>query len=114
MSLDQEAIAHYLGKYLLMGITYLDADGGLLEKKELHGDIVRINDREGIVIKLRGSGDEFSLPPSLKILQKASKGEYCLHSTGEIVVDPDFTTIFTSRKRIPEEGEKLGRWRRDD
>ena len=104
----------YLGKYVLVGITYLDIDGNLVEKREFHGDIVRINEREGLVIKLRNSDQEYKLPPALHTLEPASKGEYCLHSTGEIVVDPDFTTVWTSRKRIPHEGELHGKWRKEE
>ena len=101
--MDQELAASFIGKHLLIGITYLDHDDKLIEQKQVHGHIVRINGHEGIVVKLHDCGDEFKLPPDLNSLQQAPKGEYRLRSTGEVVVDPDLLTSWTSNKPKPEE-----------
>jgi len=98
MKMDQDLAASYIGKHLLIGITYLDHDGNFIEQKQFHGNIVRINEPEGIIIKLHGSGQEYKLPPDLNALHEAPKGEYRLRSTGEIVVDPDLLTIWTLNK----------------
>ena len=92
----------YIGKHLLIGFTYLEHDGTLIEQKQFHGVIVRINESEGIVIKLRDSELEFKLPPDLNSLQPAPKGEYRLRATGEVVTDPDFLTTWTLNKPMPE------------
>jgi len=92
-----EEIEPFLGTSLLMGVTYLDSSEQLIEQKQMFGTIERINDNEGIVVRL-DSGDEFKLPPLLKSLQPAPKGEFRLRSTGQIVIDPDFLTTWTSTK----------------
>lgn len=92
----------YIGKHLLIGITYLDHEGAFIEQKQFHGVIVRINESEGIVIKLHDSELEYKLPPDLNSLQPAPKGEYRLRSTGEIVTDPDYLTTWTVNKPAPE------------
>ena|SRR5215472_2688683 len=99
--MDDMLAASYIGKHLLIGMTYLDHNEQLIEQKQLHGEIVRINENEGIVIKLHNSGEEFKLPPELDSLKPAPPGEYRLHATGEVVVDPDLLTIWTQTKAKP-------------
>lgn len=100
--MDQELAASFIGKYILVGMTYLDHDENLVGQKQFHGHIVRINEREGIVVKLGDSGDEYKLPPDLDSLQPAPEGEYRLRSTGEVIVDPDLLTTWTINKPKPE------------
>lgn len=103
VNMDQELAASYIGKHLLVGITYLDHDGNFIEQKQFHGNVVRINEHEGIVLQLHDSDQEYKLPPDLNSLQVAPKGAYRLRSTGEIVVDPDLLTSWTINKPKPEE-----------
>lgn len=100
--MDEKLAETYIGKHLMIGMTYLDQDGEFIEQKQFHGRIVRINEREGIVVRLHNSDEEFALPPALESLAEVPEGEYQLHSTGEVVVNPDLLTTWTSTKRIPE------------
>lgn len=93
--MDSSLAEAYIGKHLLIGVTYLDHEGNFVEQKQFHGEITRIDDQEGIVINLSGSGDEYKLPPDLNALQEAPEGEYRLRSTGEVVTNPDFLTSWT-------------------
>ena len=95
---DQKAATSFLGKHLLVGVTYLDDQEKFLEQKQFHGTIVRVNEHEGIVVSLNNSREEFKLPPDLGSLKEAEPGEYKLRSTGEVVVDPDLITSWTSTK----------------
>jgi hypothetical protein len=90
-----------IGKHVLIGITYLDPDGHILEQTQLHGDIVGITD-EVITVKLAGSGEEFTLPPDVEAFQKAPEGMYRLRSSGEQIVNPDLLTSWTVTKPSPE------------
>ena len=96
--MDEAGAATFVGKYVLVGLTYQSKAGEVLEAKQLHGRIVRINDQEGIVIALSPTGEEYVLPPALEALKEAPKGEYRLRSTGEIIVDPDLLTTWTITK----------------
>jgi len=78
-----------------MGITYIDENNNVLEQKQLHGIISRINSEEGIVVSLPNSEEEFKLPPDFRGFEPAPPGEYNLRSTGEVVIDPDFLTQWT-------------------
>ena len=49
--------------------------------------------KNGITFR-KQDGDEFTLPPDLKNVKKAPAGEYKLHSTGEVVVNPDLLSTW--------------------
>jgi hypothetical protein len=86
----------YVGKYVLIGITNEDAFGNVVSKRQMHGVIERITPG-AIEVSLRGSGQgtTYKLPPDLRSLFPARPGEYRLRETGEVVVDPDYTTSWT-------------------
>ncbi len=84
----------YIGKRLLVGITYETADGEFLSQDQFHGVIVEAGEGE-ILLERDDTGERMSLPP---MLQEAEPGEYRLRSTGEVVVDPDYFARFTWRK----------------
>jgi hypothetical protein len=87
---------NYLGKRVLVGLTYYVDEGSVeefVEQKQIHGEIIRISFDEGIVIAL-DNGEEYILPPDLPMLEPAPAGEYNLRSIGETVVDPDFITTW--------------------
>jgi hypothetical protein len=80
----------------------LNHDESLLEQKQFHGIIDRINEQEGIVMRLQGSDEEYKLPPDLNALQAAPKGEYRLRATEGIVIDSDLLIMWTVTKPKPE------------
>jgi hypothetical protein len=84
----------YIGKHLLVGITYLDHEENVVEQVQLHGTITKI-DETVIAIRLNDSDEEFTLPPDLDAIQEAAPGEYRLRSTGEVVINPDFLGSWT-------------------
>ena len=83
-----------LGKRVLIGVTHRTLDDAVASLEEFHGEVVRVNLDEGMVVMLP-TGAERSIPPDLSRLEPASPGEYRLKSTGEVVVDPDFTVMWT-------------------
>ena len=85
----------YIGKHLLFGITYVDADDQVIDQMQSHGTITRI-DENGVFIEL-ANGETFSLPPSLESLHPAKPGVYRLRSTGGAVENPDFVSTWTVR-----------------
>jgi hypothetical protein len=85
--IDEKLVASLLGKQVLVGLTYLER-GGTKTLKQVHGPILRVNRKEGVVIGLP-DGSEFSLPPDLSAYKVAKPGTYTLSTTGEIVTDPD-------------------------
>jgi hypothetical protein len=86
-----------LGKYVLIGITRISAEGEFLEKGERHGRIALVDPDLGIRVVL-SDGEVLTLPPNLDAFREAKPGVYRLRSTGEEIVDPDLTTVWTIRE----------------
>ncbi len=92
-----------LGKYVLIGVTYLDAEGKPTRQEEFHGVVVAATAEDGIRFQLRGSrdGTEYRLPPDTRGFAKALPGQYRLRSTGEVVTNPDFTCTWSVSRPRP-------------
>jgi hypothetical protein len=95
---DEDFGRTLIGKYILAGVTYIDAAGRPIEQKQIHGKVVRANRDEGIVLRLEPSGDEFKLPPVIGAFEPAEPGEYRLRSTGEVVTDPDYLCTWSVKR----------------
>ena len=94
LTFTAEQVYELLGKRVLIGVTHRTLDDEAASLEEFHGEVVRVNLDEGLVLKLP-TGAERSIPPDLSRLEPAFPGEYRLKSTGEVVVDPDFTAMWT-------------------
>lgn len=81
-----------IGKVMLAGITYCDSDGNVKERKQFWGTVTEA-DKSKILIEQK-NGEILSLPPDLEAVEPAPEGEYRLHSTGEVVVNPDFLSTW--------------------
>jgi hypothetical protein len=91
----------FANKRIIVGITFLDSDGALIEQFQTHGRVVAANSAEGIVL-VRPNGGRFVIPPSPQWLKAARPGEYRLRSTGEVVNDPDYLMSATLEGTAPE------------
>jgi len=87
---DADLAQSYVGCTIIIGLTYLDHAGNLLEQRQLHGEVASASP-EGIVIALAGkyAGETWNMPPALESIRGAPPGEYKFRETGEVVVDPD-------------------------
>lgn len=94
LTFTAEQVYELLGKRVLIGVTHRTLDDEVASLEEFHGEVDRVNLDEGLVLKL-STGAERSIPPDLSRLERASPGNYRLKSTGEVVVDPDFTAMWT-------------------
>ena len=97
---DTELASSFIGKHVLIGLTFLDDKDNFIEQKQMHGTIVVSDEHKGFGIELKGEHDVemFWLPPDLRLFRKAPPGEYRLRSTGEVVVDPDLTCTWIVNK----------------
>ena len=83
------------GKVILIGVTYVDKQDNLLERKQWWGVIEEASSATGIRVTLKNSSEPCVLPPDLGAIRKAERGEYRMKDTGEVVTDPDFITTWT-------------------
>jgi hypothetical protein len=90
----ESVLTNAIGKTVIVGVTYLDHVGEVDRQVQYWGVIVRVSQREGIVIRLP-SGEEKSLPPNPRAFEPAPPGEYRFRSTGEVVANPDLMTTWS-------------------
>jgi len=93
---DEALAQSYVGRTIIIGLTYEDHAGNLLERRQLHGEIASAN-RDGITIALHGkhAGQTWNMPPALESIQRAPAGEYRFKETGEVIRDPDLMATWT-------------------
>ncbi len=96
---DDDLAASYVGKYILVGLTFLDPYGRESRRQQLHG-VIRSASPEGVLIELRGAhaGQDWNMPPALDAIRPAEPGRYTLHETEEVIDDPDLLASWTIRK----------------
>ena len=101
IELWNEALALELpGKLLLVGLTFTDRACTSEQQEQFWGRVVAVDQRAGTQLLLKGerASETFLLPPDMRSIEPASPGEYRLRSTGEVVVDPDYTVTFLIQK----------------
>jgi hypothetical protein len=93
--LNVEKATSMLGKTVLVGITtQARSRRKPPDQSQVFGTIESI---EAAYLRLRlRDGSTFDLPPDVRPFENAVPGEYRLRSTGEVVVDPDFTSKWLS------------------
>ncbi len=91
----------YVGKHLLISLTYLDRAGEVKHKVQMHGIITRINEAI-IAVERQDNGEEFTIPADMDALRAAAEGEYRLKPSGEVVVNPDYLAVWTIAEPEPE------------
>jgi hypothetical protein len=99
---DQDEAEWLLGKSIVIGFTYLASDEKTVTSQhQFHGRITKAHSSVGLTIECEGvsAGKTIVLPPDLSAFRLASKGEYRLRSTGEVITDPDMLTTWTVVQR---------------
>lgn len=81
-----------VGKVMLVGYTRRKADGAVLNRSQRWGTVVAADER-CITIET-SDGQIFTLPPDLRSTQVAPPGTYRLHSTGEVIENPDLLSTW--------------------
>lgn len=92
-----EALAATLeGSLVLVGITFVDAEGRTIRDEQCFGRITNVDQSKGLELRLEGSraGELFRLPPDTRSVFGAAPGTYRLRSTEDVVTDPDFTIAY--------------------
>jgi len=83
----------FVGKKILVGLTYLNANGEVQEQLQLHGYISSVGDHTVAFEKADGSG-QFSIPFDGQLDSADPEAVYTLRSTGESVTGVNFVASF--------------------
>src|SRR5579871_6604463 len=92
-----------INKIVMVMLTIRDDNGNTTGYKQFHGPIVRMNDKDGIVV-LAKNKEEISLPPQLAALQPAFPGEYTESNSGDVIKDPDYLSVWDVTAHSKENG----------
>lgn len=85
---------HYLkGKVFLIGLTFVDQEGEVIERYQTHGTVKRLTN-DGIFKIRREDHSLFQIPYDKDTIKLAKHGEYREKSTGETIKDPDFIMVW--------------------
>ncbi len=88
----------YIGRSLLLGVTYTGPEGELRRQEQVVGTIMVVDFDEGIVVSCEPDGRPFVLPGDPSRVEKAPPAEYRLRSTGQVVTNPDYLAQVTIRQ----------------
>ena len=96
---DSAAADIYLGKYILIGVTYMNSAGEVEDSVQMHG-VVESASRDGIKVSLKGErdGQSWTMPADPSAISPAQPGRYQLPETGEIIENPDFICTWMVQK----------------
>ena len=96
---DSAAADVYLGKYILVGVTYMNSAGQVEDSVQMHG-VVESASKDGIRLSLKGEreGQSWTMPADPSAISPAQPGRYELPETGEIVENPDFICTWMVQK----------------
>jgi hypothetical protein len=87
--ITQEIENKIRGKLILIGISFINNEGALIEQYQTHGFIENLTN-SGIIRINRSENNIFQIPYDPEILKEAEPGEYRERTTGIIIKDPDF------------------------
>ena len=82
------------GKFFLIGLTFIDQDGNVLEQYQTSGIVDELTDK-GFLKFNRNNASMFQLPYDKRAIKEAAEGEYSEKSTGNIIINPDYITTWT-------------------
>jgi hypothetical protein len=87
------AFSDVVGKTVMVMITFRDDTGKITGYQQFHGAIINADENVGIVVSTQNNG-EIKLPPQLSALQPAMPGQYRESSSGSVIVDPDYISLW--------------------
>jgi len=104
---DQDLADELIGAIVLVGVAEVDDDGEVLDQSQIWGMVETADPDAGIEVELHGefAGQSWICPPDLNAFEPARPGVYTLDSTGEQIVDPDYTAGWTVLRSEMVEGE---------
>jgi hypothetical protein len=100
-SWTDDAAKKLIGSIVIVGVTYVDNEDKPYEQFQYHGVVLVADQSQGIAIECHSEkkrGETVWLPPQTNVFKPAPPGTYRLRSTGEIVVDPDYTCSYIITK----------------
>lgn len=90
MDINADNIEQLLGKTVLVGLSYFDVEGELVQQQLIAGRVQQASVDEGIVLRPMDDSRDFTLPGELSPWFVAPGGRYFCQHTGVEVENPDY------------------------
>lgn len=90
----ERRFAELIGKTMIVGYTYKDAAGHVLDRTQIVGKVIRADSKKGIAVE-EDTGEVSDLPPCLTTVETAEPGRYELKATGKVVMNPGYLSTWT-------------------
>lgn len=103
-------LANIEGKSLLLGVSYFDVDGQLLQQKQIAGTVKKTTEEDGITLLGLDGQTDFIIPSDLSPWFIAPPGEYHDPATGKKVTNPDFLVTWNVHKTKTDTPEGKHEW----
>ncbi len=112
------ALDDLVDKKCLIGLSYFDVNGALLQQSQLCGTVVATDHADGIAVQLNesaGAGKPavFMLPPDLSAWFHAPVGRYRDAASGVAIDNPDFLVtwdVHKTKKDTPQGQHEWWQW----
>jgi hypothetical protein len=97
---------HLKGKVFLVGLTFIDQEGEIIEVYQTHGIVTKLT-IDGF-FKIRREDDSiFTILYNKDTIKAAKEGEYREKTTGETIKNPDFIMSWEIKLTSLDELEKI-------
>ena len=96
-------------KVFLIGLTFLNEKGELIEQYQTHGIIVELTD-DGIFKIKKDDESIFQMPYDSDTIEVAKEGEYRERSTGIVIKNPDYIMSWEITLKENEDLEEIKKY----
>lgn len=92
---DPEFAEDLIGRTLLVGLTYLEHDGSLQDRRQVFGTVESCDPKKGIALREADTDEMFVIAPVLEAIDFGEPGIYRMADRDEEIEDPDFVALIT-------------------
>ena len=89
----EECKEYFKGKMFMIGLSFVDKDGLLIEQYQTHGIVSELTN-DGLFKIKQTDNSIFQIPYDLETIEEAENGEYKEKATDFVVINPDFITTW--------------------
>jgi hypothetical protein len=99
---DMSRAPEFIGRRVIIELEIRGGDDRPIERRQLYGEIERISEGEGMVVRLSPSGREYRLPPDLGELEPLEPGVRRLEPGGIAVDGAEYLVRALAHEPPPE------------
>jgi hypothetical protein len=99
---DMSHAVELIGRRVIIDLELRTGDDRPIERRQLFGEIERVSEGEGVVVRLEPTGREYRLPPDLDTFERLAPGIRRLEPGGIAVENAEFLIHAVAHEPPPE------------